>query len=89
MTSDLTRREWLIGGSLLAGSALATNMAVAQTFPDAITEPSMRNPIRCGANENVYGPSIKAQEAMNEAASRAHLYNFRVGGQLKEVIAKM
>lgn len=89
MTLNLTRRDWLIGGTTISGSMLASGISNAQTFPDAITEPTMRNPIRCGANENVYGPSIKAQEAMNKAAAKAHLYNFRAGGQLKEVIAKM
>ncbi|MCC3860311.1 pyridoxal phosphate-dependent aminotransferase [Pseudemcibacter aquimaris] len=89
MNDQITRRDWLIGGGIAAGTMMTSNIAFGQTFPDAITNPSMQTPIRCGANENVYGPSIKAQQAMDKAAKQAHLYNFRAGGQLKAVIAKM
>lgn len=89
MTQNLSRREWLIGGTTLAGGMLASSIAKGQVFPNPILKPSMQDPIRVGANENVYGPSLKAQAAMDKAASKAHFYNFEAGPKLKTVIAKM
>jgi len=89
MTNFMTRRDWLIGGGLVAGGIIASNVAGAQTFLAPNINPTARNRIRCGSNENVYGPSIKAQAAMDKAKSKAHLYNFRAIGQLKDVISKM
>lgn len=89
MTNSITRRDWLIGGSLIAGGLMTSNAARSQTFPTPNLNPTPENRIRCGSNENVYGPSLKAQAAMDKAKSKAHLYNFRAIGQLKDVISKM
>ncbi len=89
MTNIISKRELLIGGTALAGTLIAAKKTPAQTFPEPISNPTPQNFIRCGSNENVYGPSIKAQAAMDQAKDKAHFYNFRVIGQLKNVIAEM
>ena len=76
MTFDLTRREWLIGGTAVAGTLLASSFGAAQTVPDANIKPTPQNPIRAGFNENVYGHSLKAKKAMDKASTTAHLYDF-------------
>ncbi|MBT5185456.1 MAG: aminotransferase class I/II-fold pyridoxal phosphate-dependent enzyme [Kordiimonadaceae bacterium] len=89
MTLDLTRRDWLVGGTALAGSLIASTITSAQTVPEANLTPTPENPIRAGFNENVYGPSLKAKKVMDEAAKTAHLYDFFGQRKLNQVIAKM
>ena len=88
-TPEMTRREWLVGGTMLATGLMVSGIAKAQVFPDPISNPTMENPIRVGSNENVYGPSLKAQAAMEKAKAKAHLYNFWENRDLKQLIAKM
>lgn len=89
MKLDLTRREWLVGGTALAGSLIASQITSAQTVPNANMNPTPQNPIRAGFNENVYGHSAKAKKVMLEAADKAHLYDFFTQRKLKDVISKM
>lgn len=89
MTTELTRRDWLVGGATLAGTMLVSNMASAQTVPAPNLNPTQQNPIRAGFNENVYGPSLKAKKVMDEAAETAHLYDFFEQRTLNQVISKM
>ncbi|MBT6037375.1 MAG: aminotransferase class I/II-fold pyridoxal phosphate-dependent enzyme [Kordiimonadaceae bacterium] len=89
MTLDLTRREWLIGGTAIGASLLAANSASAQTVPDANLNPTQQNPIRAGFNENVYGHSKKAKKVMLKAAETAHLYDFFGQRTLNKVISEM
>jgi len=89
MTFDLTRRDWLVGGTALAGSLIASTISSAQTVPDANLNPTPENPIRAGFNENVYGHSLKAKKVMDEAAKTAHLYDFFSQRKLNQVISKM
>lgn len=89
MTTELTRRDWLVGGAAIAGSMLVSNMASSQTVPEPNLNPTPENPIRAGFNENVYGPSLKAKKVMEKAAETAHLYDFFNQRKLNEVISKM
>ncbi|MDG1707446.1 MAG: histidinol-phosphate transaminase [Emcibacteraceae bacterium] len=89
MTVNLTRRDWLVGGTALAGSMIVSKMASAQTVPNPNLTPTPQNPIRAGFNENVYGPSLKAKKVMDKAAETAHLYDFFEQRKLNEVISKM
>lgn len=89
MSTELTRREWLVGGAAVAGSMIATSVANAQTVAAPNLNPTPENPIRAGFNENVYGHSLKAKKVMLEAAETAHLYDFFSQRTLKEVISKM
>lgn len=89
MSTELTRREWLVGGAAVAGTMIASSMAKAQTVPEPNLNPTMDNPIRAGFNENVYGHSLRAKKVMLEAAEKAHLYDFGTQMTLKNVISKM
>lgn len=89
MTTELTRRDWLVGGATVAGSMLVSKIATAQTVPNPNLNPTPENPIRAGFNENVYGPSLKAKKVMDKAAETAHLYNFFEQRTLNQVISKM
>jgi len=89
MSTNLTRREWLVGGAAVAGTVIAANMASAQTVPAPNLSPTKENPIRAGFNENVYGPSLKAKKVMEKAADKAHLYDFFTQRSLNQVISKM
>jgi len=86
MNPVINRRNLLWGGAGLAGTALAQgltgssirfmNSAVAQ-----IAAPSA--PIRMSSNENPYGPSKLAVEAMQAAFSQSNLY----GGISNQIVA--
>ena len=89
MSENITRRDWLVGGAALAGSALAANLASAQSSPEININPTPDNAIRCGYNENVYGPSLKAKKAILDAYNEGHLYNFQTQATLRGIIAKM
>lgn len=89
MTTELTRRDWLVGGATVAGSMLVSKIASAQTVPNPNLNPTPENPIRAGFNENVYGPSLKAKKVMEKAAETAHLYNFFEQRTLNQIISKM
>jgi len=90
MTNNMTRREWLIGGTALAsGLALAAN-AHAQSITIDGYVPTPENPIRMSSNENPYGVNKKASVAMHKAHQYGHLYGGG-GGQapLTKLIADM
>ena len=89
MSSNITRRDWLVGGTALAGTIVATSISNAQTVPKPNLNPTPENPIRAGFNENVYGHSLKAKKVMEKAAETAHLYDFFSQRKLNQVIAKM
>lgn len=84
MNPVINRRNLLWGGASIAGAALAQgltgssirfmNSAVAQ-----IAAPSA--PIRMSSNENPYGPSRLAIEAMQAAFSQSNLYG-GIGNQI-------
>ncbi len=91
MNPVLNRRNLLWGGASLAGAALTArltdtsvrfmNSAVAQ-----VAAPS--GPIRMSSNENPYGPSKVAIEAMQAAFSQSNLYG-GIGNQILELQASI
>ncbi len=91
MNPVLNRRNLLWGGASLAGAALTArltdtsvrfmNSALAQ-----VTAPSA--PIRMSSNENPYGPSKVAIEAMQAAFSQSNLYG-GIGNQILELQASI
>jgi len=91
MNPVLNRRNLLWGGASLAGAALTArltdtsvrfmNSAVAQ-----VAAPS--GPIRMSSNENPYGPSQAAIEAMQAAFSQSNLYG-GIGNQILELQASI
>jgi histidinol-phosphate aminotransferase len=91
MNPVLNRRNLLWGGASLAGAALTArltdtsvrfmNSALAQ-----VAAPS--GPIRMSSNENPYGPSKVAIEAMQAAFSQSNLYG-GIGNQILELQASI
>lgn len=90
MTKNITRRDWLVGTSAVAGGLMLAGSAKAQDMSQMMNmgEPiSKDNPIRMTNNENPYGINPKAMKDIIEAYKRAHLYNFRIRRELTEVIS--
>ena len=81
-----TRRHLLQGGAL--ASAMGINSAWGQEICAVPERQDMAGPIRLIANENPYGPSPKARQAMFEAFDEAHRYAMRASGQLRDRIAE-
>jgi len=72
MPSALDRREWLIRSGALATYGF---LAACSTKPTRSMFPN--GPVRLHLNENPYGPSSQALEAMEEALAEGNLYNTR------------
>lgn len=92
MTGKLTRRDWLVGTSAVAGGVMLGSSASAQDMGSIMNMGapiSPENPIRMTNNENPYGINPKAMKVIVEAYKRAHTYNFTIRGELTKVIAEM
>ncbi|MDG1021089.1 MAG: histidinol-phosphate transaminase [Emcibacteraceae bacterium] len=88
--TEITRRQWLMGGTALAGSLMLAQNAHAQSVTIEGYTPTPENPIRMSANENPYGISKAASKAMHEAHQYGHLYSGGgARGPLTELIAIM
>lgn len=93
-----TRRDWIktslaMAAGLPLGSALVNQLMAA---PVSATEkafygshpllPQMK--IRLGSNENPYGPSEKAKQAIHQTLSEANRYPFQAVTDLREILAQ-
>lgn len=90
MNKGITRRDWLVGTSAVAGGLLLSKTASAQDMGEMMNMGapiSKGNPIRYTNNENPYGINPKAMKVIIKAYEKAHLYNFTVRGELIKVIA--
>lgn len=87
----MTRRDWLTGSATAAATTLALSgtKAAAQTFLAPNVNPTAENPIRAHLNENVYGQSLKARKAMEDALDDSHKYAFRVLFELLQLMADL
>jgi histidinol-phosphate aminotransferase len=85
---NLDRRNWLRqSGMALAGLAVAGNsMGRGRSFFDL--DDNAIEIIRIGSNENPYGPSPMAREAMIKAVTTSNRYPWEVTTQLREKIGK-
>lgn len=89
MTNKISRREWLIGSSALAGGLAIAANAAAQSVTIKGYTPNAENPIRMSSNENPYGISRAARIAMNKSYDIAHLYGRNGQRELANIIAGM
>ncbi|MDG1858320.1 MAG: aminotransferase class I/II-fold pyridoxal phosphate-dependent enzyme [Emcibacteraceae bacterium] len=92
MTNELTRRDWLVGAGAVTGGLMLSNTSNAQDMSSMMNMGapiSKENPLRMTNNENPYGINPKAMKVIIEAYKKAHTYNFTIGRQLIDVIAKM
>lgn len=87
MKNNITRREWLVGTTAIAGGLMLSKGASAQTMMNMGKPISKDNPIRYTNNENPYGINPKVMDIMIEAHKKAHLYNFTIRRDLVKVIS--
>ncbi|MDP1933189.1 MAG: histidinol-phosphate transaminase [Gammaproteobacteria bacterium] len=85
----MNRRRLLWGGASLAGAALLKEMSGTRLISSAVAEiTAPMEPIRMSSNENPYGPSQLAIEAMQGAFSKSNLYG-GIGNQLVDLLARI
>ena len=87
MSEKITRREWLARTTILAGGLIFSTSGHAQSVTIKGYTPTRENAIRFNANENPYGITRTAREAMNKAYDVSHLYSGSGQHELKEHIA--
>src|SRR5690349_16046956 len=95
MKSTLNRRQWF-RSAVATTSALALTPALVQQLmaaPVSKAEASLElskasGKIRLNANENPYGPSAKAKEAILQILSEGNRYPFSAADDLKATLAK-
>lgn len=91
-TALLSRRSFLTAGTATFGASLVTpHLALAKTATVGLEQP-LYGPApgvaKLNANENPYGPSPAAIEAMTEAISKGAYYVNATAEKLKEMIAE-
>ena len=97
MENRLTRRDWfksslaITAGLTMASSLTAKLMAspasAAEQFYWGLKKTSSSK-IRLNANENPYGPSDKARQAVLQVLSEGNRYPFQAIKELKSILAK-
>jgi histidinol-phosphate aminotransferase len=96
MKSNLTRREWF-RSAVAASATIPLSLSVVQELMAAPASKaemdyldfykSSAKLIRLGSNENPYGPSSKAREAIKTAITESNRYGFEATDELKQMIA--
>ena len=89
MTNDISRRAWLKGGSTLALAMVIGNNANAQNMAVPGFIPTPENPVRLGSNENPYGLSRVARNAIIDMFDTAHQYGRGRTMELVNILAEM
>ncbi len=85
--TNISRRDWLVGGAALVGGMALANSGTAQSLTIPGYTPTPENPIRFSSNENPYGINRAARNAMIKSFDFAHLYSGRGRRELTDVIA--
>jgi histidinol-phosphate aminotransferase len=91
-----TRRDWLkstllLAGSLPVGTSLAETLLrapaseIEQKFYASRSDDKIK--VRLNSNENPYGPSEKAKQAIIKILSEGNRYTFEAIKELKEILA--
>ncbi len=93
MSSSLTRRAWF-KSALTASAAMPLGLSLVQELMAAPLSPaelefSLLNGklVRLGSNENPYGPSAKAREAIQRSIVDGNRYGFEGTDELRQLIA--
>ncbi len=94
MSSRLTRRAWF-KSALVAGAAMPMGLSVVQELMAApvsraemeFTAMKAGRLIRLGSNENPYGPSARAREAIRLSVTDGNRYAFEQSEELLQLIA--
>jgi histidinol-phosphate aminotransferase len=95
MKTSLSRRDWfrstaaLSAGFVLSTSVLERLMAAPMSAAEAsYFKTANGGKVRLNSNENPYGPSEKAKQAVVQILSEGNRYPFDVIGELKSLLAK-
>lgn len=90
MNPKLSRRKLLFGTAALAGGAALDRLTGGSRLLGTVNAQSMMPsvPIRMSSNENPYGPSPKAIQAMVDAFDESSLYG-GVSGQILDVLSEI
>jgi histidinol-phosphate aminotransferase len=92
----LSRRDWLRAGALGTGALLLDLPARARALPHTLLEdwgtppsklPDDKAPLRLMSNENPYGPSDKARQAVLDNLHRGNRYPYDYAETLKKQLA--
>lgn len=89
MTNDISRRDWLRGGSAMAVAMVMGSRANAQNMAVPGFVPTPENPLRLGTNENPYGVSRAARNAIINSFDTAHQYGRGNRMKLTQLLAEM
>ena len=90
--ANVSRRQLLLGGGALLGSSLVPPMlqqAVAQGMGAAAGMGRPEKLIRAGTNENPYGPSRVALQAINDSIKLSNKYGGGMRRPLVELVAEI
>ena len=97
MKSNITRREWF-RSAVAAGAGIPLGLSVVQELMAApaskaeiayggLFKAGGKKLIRLGSNENPYGPSAKAREAINASIIEGNRYGFDGANELRQMVA--
>ncbi len=91
MTEEISRRDWIKGSSALTLAMIVGSRANAQDMTVPGFVPTADNPLRLSSNENPYGVSRAARNAITDALQYSHLYSSRREGESKlaELLAEI
>ncbi|MEM9209643.1 MAG: histidinol-phosphate transaminase [Pseudomonadota bacterium] len=84
--ASFSRRQLLLGGSALLGSAAVPGF-VSRAFADEIGRPDYI--IRAGSNENPYGPSRVALQAIADSIKLSNKYGGAYRRELVDLVARI
>jgi histidinol-phosphate aminotransferase len=87
---ETKRRTWLKQVAMMAaGVGLARLDSLAMpVMPVGLIPVAENGPVRLSSNENPYGPSQRAREAMQACVGRSNRYQWKMVNELKNAIAK-
>src|SRR5258708_6833008 len=97
MENNITRRDWFksslaVTAGMAFSSALSTKLMAAPVSEAEKTYRGLNktsaSKVRLNANENPYGPSERAKQAVHQIMSEGNRYPFQVIKELKSVLAK-
>ena len=93
MAEKYTRREWLTASSAVMGTAAVSSLlgerASAATVDMPGPDKHVVDVLSMGGNENPYGPSEKAKEAILTSFHELSRYNFALPVELSAVVGKV
>ncbi|MBS1487162.1 MAG: histidinol-phosphate aminotransferase family protein [Bacteroidetes bacterium] len=94
METKFTRRNWFKSTAALSVGLVAATSLVDRLLAAPMSQAELNylatangGKIRLGSNENPYGPSAKAREAVVQILSEGNRYPFTVAQELKNILA--